>query len=71
MNIDPRFEDAVKEYTPKQTKWTTIEEGKLIALRSKVELYEKALKTITRHAYKGIVMQTAHKALSQAKELTK
>jgi hypothetical protein len=65
MNVDLRFECAVKKYTPKQVKWTSIKESDLKELRSKVERYEKALKYITRHAYKGAVMTAAHKALGQ------
>lgn len=37
---------------------------------AKAELLGKALEDITKHAYKGIVMQIAHKALSEAKALS-
>jgi hypothetical protein len=54
---------------PKQTKWTSIQEDKLNALKTKVDLYERALKKVTKHAYKAIVMTTANQALDKAKEL--
>ncbi len=38
-------------------------------LKAKAELLEKALGKITKHAYKGIVAQTAYEALAKAKEL--
>ena len=33
------------------------------SLKAKADRYEKALQEITKHAYKGIVMTLAHKAL--------
>ena len=38
-------------------------------LKAKVDIYEKALEKIMKHAYKGIVMQTAIDAQLTAKEI--
>jgi len=38
-------------------------------LKAKAELYKNALEKITKHAYRGVVVQTAYEALEKAEGL--